>query len=69
MKLQQNRSIIESARAMGLCPKNSYCALTLVLEPSNSKLFKILSYLNSRNFEIWPMLLNLNVISALEVTL
>ena len=45
VKLQQHRSINEGARAMTMFfLKLATVTLTLALEPSNSKLFKILSY-------------------------
>ena len=45
-EVKQNRSINEGARAMTIFLKIATVTLTLALEPSNSKLFKILSYLH-----------------------
>ena len=46
IKLQQNWSINEGARVMTMFfPKINTVTLTLILDPSNSKLFNILSYL------------------------
>ena len=44
VKLQQNRSINEGARATTVFFKNSHCDLDLGPRPSNSKFIKILSY-------------------------